>query len=129
MRTGFEPRGIAGGGVVNHEGGRDFAARPAGPESRAHDATWIDGQRGADACDIKDVVVSIADHIELRGRCQSAGDGVVMVHGEAAAVKFAAKNLAVEANMLVMPGIGRDAVQVGIVITEDDVDGAGESAA
>ena len=58
-----------------------------------------------------------------------AGDVVVVVGGHAAAFELAAEKLAVEADLLVMAGVAGDAVEVAIVVTEDDVDRLGEAAA
>jgi hypothetical protein len=103
----------------------DVRARAVGREGGAHDRAGIDGQRAADARDIEDVIVAVAHHVEFARRGQRAGDAVVVIHGEAPAVELAAKQLAVEADIVVIPRVGGDAEEVAIVIAEDDVDGPG----
>ena len=52
-----------------------------------------------------------------------------MVHDEAAAVEFAAKQFAVEVDISVLPRVGSDAVKVAIVVAEYDVDRPAEPTA
>ena len=115
--------------LVNHKSGGDVHAHAVGREGGAHDGARVDGQRAADAGDVEDVIVAVAHHVEFARRGQRAGDAVIVIHGESLAVELAAKQLAVEAQVVVMPCVGGDAVEVAIVIAEDDVDGLREPAA
>jgi hypothetical protein len=46
-----------------------------------------------------------------------------MIHGELAAIEVAREHLAMNAQVGIFRGIGCDAVEVAIVVAEDDVDG------
>jgi hypothetical protein len=69
------------------------------------------------------MVVAVANHVEFSRGGQRSRDAVVVIHGEAPAVELAAKQFAMQANLLVMPRVGRDAEEVAVVVAEDDVDG------
>src|ERR1035438_1103526 len=125
----FEPRGLAGARFVDHEGGRHINVSAVGRKGGSHDRAGVNRQRGADARDIEHMVVAVTDHIEFARGDKRAGDAVVVIHGEAPTVEFAAKQFAVEADVLVIPRVGGDAVEVAIVVAEHDGDGPGESLA
>jgi 2-iminobutanoate/2-iminopropanoate deaminase len=114
-------------GVVNGGRGRDGAPGAVGLDGGAPDGAGIHEQSGAVTGDFEGVVVAEADEIEGAG--EVAGDEVEVVHDDAAAREFALEDFAVEADVRVSAGVGSDAVEVGVVIAEDDVDGAGEAAA
>jgi len=52
-----------------------------------------------------------------------------VVHEDAAAGEFTLVEFAVEVDVGVGAGVGGDAVEVGVVVAEDDVDRAGETSA
>jgi hypothetical protein len=87
---------LAGGGVVDHVGGGDIGAGAVGGEGGAHDGSGIDGQGGADAANVRDVIVAVTDYVEFTAGGEGAGDGIVVLGGEAAAAEFASEDLAVK---------------------------------
>ncbi len=113
--------GGAGGGVIDYECGLTGEA--------AIDFPGVDEEGAAERGDFELVVVSEANHVEDSAAGYGAADIVEVVHGEGTLVEFQLGVFAVELEVGELGGVGGDAEAVAVVVSEDDVYGAGESLA